>query len=114
MNKTVVFVTFAVLVALAIAGTVFLLIFKEDSFGAYSAFIVNLLGVTTVAAGTFAVLGRTNQKVEQIKEQTNGTLSKLLADKDTQTATIRTLERENAELKHSVTHKPRKAVNNER
>lgn len=114
MNKTVVFVTFAVLAALAIIGVVILLLYKTDTISAYSGFIVNLLGIVTLAAGTFAVLGKTNQKVEKIERQTNGTLSKLLEETETKTETIRILERKNAELEASQKHKPRKAVNNER
>lgn len=80
MNKTVIFVTFAVLAALGIIGSVVLLIHRPDATATFTAFVVQILGIAAVAAGTFYGFGKTNEKLETVTRQTNGTLSALRED----------------------------------
>ncbi|MDZ5145329.1 hypothetical protein [Microbacterium testaceum] len=76
MNKTAVFVTFAALAALGIVGSVVLLIHRPDATATFTAFVVQILGIAAVAAGTFYGFGKTNEKLEAVQKQTNGTLTK--------------------------------------
>lgn len=78
MNKTLLFITFAVLAALGIAGSVLLLIVTPDGYDRFTSFVLQILGLTTVAAGTFAALNIQGKKLEVVRKQTNGTLIGLL------------------------------------
>lgn len=82
MNKTIVFVTFAVLVGLAIVGSAILLVVRPDASATFVTNVVQLLGMVTLAAGTFAGLGKLTTDVEKVRSQTNGTLSKLSTERD--------------------------------
>lgn len=88
MNKTVAFVTLAVLVALTIAGFVVLTILDRDP-GAFANTAIMLLGLAATAAGLQTGL-------HQIQKQTNGTLSALLERN-------RELEAENTALRVEYT-----------
>ena len=88
MNKTVVFITYAVLVALGLIGTVLLLIVAPQHFGTFTGFVVVLLGLATSTAANFWQLGKakeqiqevrteTSEKLDIVQRQTNGTLTKL-------------------------------------
>lgn len=77
MNKTVVFVTFAALAALGILGGILLLIHRPDATATFTNLLVLILGLVASSAGTFAVLGKVNEKVETIQQQTNGANSEL-------------------------------------
>lgn len=74
MNKTAVFVVFSILAALGIIGMVALLIWRPDATATFTAFIVQILGIAVVAAGTFYGFGKTNEKLEAVEKQTNGNL----------------------------------------
>jgi hypothetical protein len=76
MNKTVMFVTFAVLAGLGIIGSAFLLVYRPDASATFGTQTVLFLGLVTSAAGTFALLDKQGKKIEQIQEQTNGNLSR--------------------------------------
>lgn len=76
MNKTVIFVTFAILVMLAIIGSVVLLIVRPDASATFISQVVVLLGLVVTAAGTFYGFGKVQEKVDEIGRQTNGTLSR--------------------------------------
>jgi hypothetical protein len=76
MNKTVVFITFACLAGIALVGAVVLLIVRPDASATFIQLIVTVLGLVSVAAGTFYGLGKQGEKLDEIKTQTNGTLSK--------------------------------------
>jgi len=91
MNKTAVFIVFAALAALGIIGTGLLLAFRPDATATFTAFIVQILGIAAVAAGTFYGFGKTNEKLEQVEKQTNGSLHR--RDQE-----IERLTRENMEL----------------
>ena len=76
MNKTILFIIFAVLVALGIIGSLVLLILRPDASATFVSQVVLLLGLVVSAAGTFYALGKTNEKLEVVQQQTNGNLSK--------------------------------------
>ncbi|WP_433586360.1 hypothetical protein [Microbacterium hydrocarbonoxydans] len=91
MNKTVMFVTFAALAAVGLAGSVLLLIVRPESLSSFTTLLITVLGLATTAAGTFYALGKTNEKLDKVDKQTNGTLSALREENDR-------LTRENVEL----------------
>jgi hypothetical protein len=78
VNKTVLFVTFAVLIALGIIGAVIILLVRPDSVGAFTTLLVTVLGLAVTASGTFYYLGQQGKQIETIKTQTNGTTSRLM------------------------------------
>ena len=67
--------TFAGFLA-GIIGAVFLHLIRPDASATFATFVLQILGLATVAAGTFYGLGKVNEKVEAVAKQTNGTLSK--------------------------------------
>lgn len=95
MNKTAVFVVFSILAALGIVGMLALLIWRPDATATFTAFIVQILGIAVVAAGTFYGFGKTNEKLEAVERQTNGNLSRRDAE-------IERLTAENIELAKQV------------
>lgn len=80
MNRTVVFITFACLAALGIAGGVYLLAERPDASATFTNLLVLVLGLVVTAAGTFYGLGRANEKLDTVQKQTNGTLSALMEE----------------------------------
>lgn len=102
MNKTVIYIVFMVLAGLGIVGTAALLIFRPDASATFTAFIVQILGIAVVAAGTFYGFGKTSEKLEEVQRQTNGNLHRrdeTIAEKD---AEIARLQAENIELAKQV------------
>lgn len=95
MNKTVMFLTFALLAAIGLLGTVALLIFRPESATTFTTLLITVLGLATTAGGTFYMLGKQNEQIQKIDKQTNGTLSALRAENDR-------LTRENIELAKQV------------
>lgn len=95
MNKTAIYIVFAVLASLGILGTVALLILRPDASATFTAFVVQILGIAVVAAGTFYGFGKTNEKLEEVQKQTNGNLTRRDAE-------IERLTRENIELAKRV------------
>lgn len=75
MNKTVIFIVFATLAALGIVGAIVLLLHRPDATATFTAFVVQILGIAAIAAGTFYGFGKTNEKLEEVRAQTNGNLS---------------------------------------
>lgn len=103
MNKTVIFITFAVLVLLALVEALVLLIFAPQHFSTLTSFIIVLLSVASTFAATVYQLGKqkdeivnikeeTSTKLDVVQKQTNGTLTKLID-------TNHDLREENAELR---------------
>jgi hypothetical protein len=88
VNKTVMFITFAALVLVALLGSVVLLLVRPDASATFIGQVVQLLGLVTVAAGIFHGLGKAADAVEVVRKQTNGTLSKLIAERDAATAAL--------------------------
>jgi len=76
LNKTVIFIAFVVLAALGIVAYVVLLALGVPDAGiaGFTALFLNVLGLVTVAAGTFYQLGKQGQKLETIERNTNGRL----------------------------------------
>lgn len=95
MNKTVIYIVFAILASLGILGTVALLIYRPDASATFTAFVVQILGIAVVAAGTFYGFGKTNEKLEEVQKQTNGNLSRRDAE-------IERLTQENIELAKQI------------
>lgn len=110
MNRTVVFITFAILAMLGVVGVVVIIVLSPEFTTVYTGFLINLLGMVTIAAGTFYGLGKMNDKVDIVKQQTNGTLSKLLEEKNASTETIRIQAEQIAELKAAQAHPSKKAI----
>lgn len=92
MNKTVIFITFAALASVGLAGTVVLLVLRPESVSDFTSLLITVLGLATTAAGTFAMLGKQGKEIETIKRQTNGTLTA----KDNEIAVLRGILAEHA------------------
>lgn len=95
MNKTAVFITFAVLAALGLIGAIYLLVERPDATATFTSLLVQVLGLVAVAAGTFYGFGKTNEKLEEVQKQTNGNLHR--RDQE-----IERLTRENIALARQV------------
>ncbi|KQQ22868.1 hypothetical protein ASF48_06950 [Rathayibacter sp. Leaf299] len=76
MNKNVMFLAFSLLGGVGIVGTFILQIHRPDASATFTAFVATILGLTVTAAVTFYGLGKVNEKLDEVKTQTNGTLSK--------------------------------------
>jgi hypothetical protein len=76
MNKTAVFIAFTMLAAVGIAGATFIAIHRPDATATFTSLLVTVLGLATVAASTFYGLGKTNEKLDTIRAQTNGNLTR--------------------------------------
>lgn len=103
MNKTVIFITFSVLVLLALIESLVLLIFAPQHFSTLTSFIIVLLGLAATFAATVHGMSKqkeevanlkveTSEKLDVVQKQTNGTLTKLID-------TNHELREENAELR---------------
>jgi hypothetical protein len=92
LNKTTVFVCFSALAAVGLIGAVVLAIHRPDATATFTSLIVTVLGIAASAAGTFYALGKQGEKLEEIKKQTNGNLTR----RDDE---IAALHAENAELR---------------
>jgi hypothetical protein len=77
MNKTVVFIAFAVLAALGLIGCMFILVYRPDASATFISLLITVLGLVTSAAVTFYGLGKANEKIDQVVTQTNGINSAL-------------------------------------
>lgn len=76
MNKTVMFVTFAILAALGLVGGVVIMVFRPDATATFVGLLVQVLGLVSIAGGTFYMLGKQGEKIEVIQKQTNGNLTR--------------------------------------
>jgi hypothetical protein len=113
MNRTVVFVTFAMLIVLGMAGTVLLLIIAPQHFGTFTGFLIVLLGVATTAAANIWQLGKakealaevkteTSAKLDVVQRQTNGTLTRLVDENARKDDTIRKQAKQIFELESAL------------
>jgi uncharacterized membrane protein YqjE len=75
MNKTVMFVVFALLAVVGLGGSVVLLIVRPDATATFTSLLVTVLGLVISAAGTIYALGKQNETIQTIQKQTNGNLS---------------------------------------
>ena len=92
MNRTVVFAVFASIGGILIIGMVFLTAFRPEATATMLNSGITVMSLVSVFAGTAYGFGKLNEKVEEVKTQTNGTLTK----KDEE---IARLKKENDELK---------------
>lgn len=82
MNKTLITLGFLILILGAIVGDVVLAIIAPDQLAVFNGAVVTILGVGTAGIVTIYGLGKQGAQLEQIKSQTNGTLSKLIDERD--------------------------------
>lgn len=79
MNKTVMFVTFAIIAGIGLVGALILAIYRPEASATFTVLITVLLGVIVSAAGTFAAIGANAKEQANtlgiIKANTNGNLS---------------------------------------
>lgn len=125
MNKTVVFITFAILIILALIESMVLLLYAPEHFSTLTSFILVLLGLASTFAATVWSLGKnkkelenvkeeTSQKLDVVQKQTNGTLSRLI-DRNNELAEENRKEKtENAQLRLMLGMPPKEGINNDR
>lgn len=82
MNRTAVFLTFAALAAVGLVGAGVLLVVRPDASATFTAFVVQILGLVAVAAGTFYGLGKANEKLEVVQRQTNGNFERVQTENE--------------------------------
>jgi hypothetical protein len=80
LNKTVVFICFIALAGVGLAGAVVILLHKPEASATFTTLLVTVLGLAVSAAGTFYALGKQGEKLDDIKKQTNGTTTTLMAE----------------------------------
>ena len=76
MNKTAITLAYFILVGLGVVGTILILLIRPEALGSLVSTLTTVLGLATVAAVTFSGLGKVQTQIEQVRSQTNGTLSK--------------------------------------
>lgn len=124
MNKTVIFITFAVLVFLALIEALVLLLFAPEHFNTLTSYILILLGLASTFAATVWSLGKnkqelenvkseTSQKLDVVQRQTNGTLTKLITRNNELAEENREKEAENVQLRIMLGLPPKKVSSNE-
>lgn len=82
MNKTLVTVSFLVLILAAVAGNVVLAIVAPAQLPTFNNSVVTVLGVGTAAIVTIWGLGQQGEKLRQIESNTNGNLSRLQGENE--------------------------------
>lgn len=124
MNKTLIYVTFLVLVVLALIGSTLIIILTPNQFSTFTGFIVVLLGIATTFATTVAALEKTKREVQNVKhetstkldvvqKQTNGTLTKLIETNTEKDALLAEKDRQIAELEAALLNAPVKGIRND-
>lgn len=124
MNKTVIFITFAVLVFLALIEVLVILLFAPEHFNTLTSYILILLGLASTFAATVWSLGKnkqelenvkteTSQKLDVVQRQTNGTLTKLITRNTELAQDNREKDTEIAELRIMLGLPPKKVATNE-
>lgn len=117
--------TYAVLVALGLIGTVLLLIVAPQHFGTFTGFVVVLLGLAATTAANFWGLGKakeqiaevryeTSEKLDVVQKQTNGTLTKLTEKLEEKNNIITSKDRRIADLEAALLYTPKKGILDER
>lgn len=95
MNKTLITFGFLILILGAVVGDIVLAIIAPEQLETFNGAVITILGVGSAGIVTIYGLGKQGQQLEQIKSQTNGTLSKLIDEKDAAVA-------ENAALREQL------------
>jgi hypothetical protein len=75
MNRTVVFVTFAVIALTGLVGVILIIQLRPDATATLIGAITQILGLVSAFAVVSYGLGKLNEKVDTVRTQTNGTLS---------------------------------------
>lgn len=94
MNKTLLFIVFAILTALGLAGYLVVLLLRPEHAVAYVGTLVMLLGLVSASATTFYMLGKQQRTLEEVKTQTNGNLTALREQVESKDAQIAELQRQ--------------------
>lgn len=76
MNRTTIFVAFACLGGIAMIGTVVLLLHRPDATATFTTFVGLILSQVVIAATTFYGFRKTGEDLKEVKQQTNGNLSR--------------------------------------
>lgn len=79
MNKTAVTLGFLALVLVGLTGAIIVTILRPDAIGSLVSIIVTVLGLASTGIVTFYALGKQGETIDQIKTQTNGNTSRMLA-----------------------------------
>lgn len=82
MNKTLIAIGFLILILGAIVANVVLAIFAPEQLAAFNGAVITILGVGSAGITMIYGLGKQGQQLEQIRSNTNGTLSELRAERD--------------------------------
>jgi surface polysaccharide O-acyltransferase-like enzyme len=91
MNKNLIVVLYFGLAAVAVVIACVIAIFAPEQFDRIFNGLLQILGLASTAAVTIYLLGKQATTLEQVKSQTNGTLTKLheaAAEKDAQIASL--------------------------
>lgn len=77
MNKTALFITFAAVATVGLVGLGLIYLQAPEQAPGFIAGLVTVLGLVSASATTFYMLGKQDEKLEVIKTNTNGNLSRL-------------------------------------
>lgn len=91
MNKTVVTVAFFVLALVSVAGAALMLILAPAGIDRFISTVVTILAIATTSAATIYGLGKQGEVIQQIKNQTNGSTSRMQDQIDAQAAQMELL-----------------------
>jgi uncharacterized membrane protein len=75
MNKSLAIIGLFVLIILGVAGAVIILIYRPESIGTLTAFVLTVIGLAVSGVVTFGAINEQGKKLETIQRQTNGNLS---------------------------------------
>lgn len=76
MNKTVSFVMFGTIAVVTLVGAFILIRERPDASATFINLAVTVLTMVAVAGGLSVAIGKQGEKIEEVRHQTNGTLSK--------------------------------------
>lgn len=77
MNKNLIVVLYFSLAGLCVLILGLVTIFQPQQIESTVGWVIQLLGLASTAAVTIYLLGKNQQSIEEVKQQTNGTLSAL-------------------------------------
>lgn len=77
MNKTALFITFAAVATIGLVGLGAIYVLAPEHAPGFIAALITVLGLVSASATTFYMLGRQDTKLDEIKTNTNGNLTRL-------------------------------------
>lgn len=77
MNKTALFITFATVATIGLIGIAVIYLQAPEHAPGFIAALVTILGLVSASATTFFMLGRQDTKLDEIKVNVNGNLSRM-------------------------------------